>query len=69
MPYLAVTKKTFGDRYDPFGDMNIYRCPSYPDKEQTLCYVINNWEFKNNDDLIGKPADEDKPAEIVLSTT
>ena len=66
MPYLAVTKKTFGDHYDPFGDMNIYRCPSYPDKEQALCYVINNWEFRNNDDLRGKPADEDKPAELLL---
>jgi prepilin-type N-terminal cleavage/methylation domain-containing protein/prepilin-type processing-associated H-X9-DG protein len=66
MPYLAVTKKTFGDRYDPFGDMNIYRCPSYPDKKQALCYVINNWEFAGNDDYVGKSANEDKPAELSL---
>jgi len=66
MPYLAVTQKTFGQSYDPFGDMNIYRCPSYPDKEQSLCYVINNWEFANNDDYVGESANEDKPAELTL---
>ena len=66
MPYLAVTKKDFGDHYDPFGDMNIYRCPSYPDKEQALCYVINNWEFANNDDYQGEAANEDKPAKLSL---
>jgi len=54
MPYLAVTKRAFGDRYDPFGDMNIYRCPSYPDKEQALCYVINNWKFAGNNDYEGE---------------
>ncbi len=66
MPYLAVTKRAFGQRYDPFGDMNIYRCPSYPDKEQALCYVINNWEFDSNDDYVGKSANEYKPAELSL---
>ena len=66
MPYLAVTKKDFGQLYDPFGDMDIYRCPSYPNKEQALCYVINNWEFDGNNDFVGKSANQDKPAELSL---
>ena len=66
MPYLAVTKKDFGQRYDPFGDMNIYRCPSYPDKEQALCYVINNWLFAGNNDFIGEAANQDKPHNLNL---
>ncbi len=66
MPYLAVTKRDFGQRYDPFGDMNIYRCPSYPNKEQALCYVINNWEFEGKNDFEGKSANEDKPAKLTL---
>ncbi len=55
MPYLAVTQTEFGQLYDPFGNMKIYRCPSYPVKRQALCYVINNWKFANNNDYKGEP--------------
>jgi hypothetical protein len=24
--------------------MGVYNCPSYPNKEQTLDYVINSWK-------------------------
>jgi prepilin-type processing-associated H-X9-DG protein len=66
MPYLAVTQTDFGDLYDPFGNMGIYRCPRYPDKKQALCYVINNWLFAGNNDYVGESANEDRPAELSL---
>ncbi len=38
MPYLA--QKPMDDDYR---NVKIFRCPSYPEKEQTVCYVINGW--------------------------
>ena len=38
MPYLA--QKAIDDDYR---NVKIFRCPSYPDKEQTLGYVVNGW--------------------------
>ena len=34
---------------DDYRSVRIYRCPSYPDKEQTICYVVNNWDFFDPD--------------------
>ncbi len=33
--------------------VDIYRCPSYPDKRQTVCYIVNGWEFNNRSDRTG----------------
>ncbi|MHC4620207.1 MAG: type II secretion system protein [Planctomycetota bacterium] len=30
-----------------------YRCPSYPDKRQMVCYVVNAWNFRSKDDTVG----------------
>ena len=49
MPFLA--HKTIGDDYRA---VDIFRCPSYPEKEQTICYVVNGWDFENRDDMVGK---------------
>jgi prepilin-type N-terminal cleavage/methylation domain-containing protein/prepilin-type processing-associated H-X9-DG protein len=49
MPFLA--QKPVGNDYRT---VDIYRCPSYPKKEQTVCYVINGWEFANRNDQTGK---------------
>lgn len=38
MPFLA--QKPVSDDYRT---VDIFRCPSYPDKEQTVCYVVNGW--------------------------
>ncbi len=43
MPYLA--QKAIDDDYR---NVKIFRCPSYPDKEQTLCYVVNGWPDENS---------------------
>ena len=48
MPYLA--QKPIGRDYRT---VKIYRCPSYPDKEQTVCYVVNGWTFRDRNDMVG----------------
>jgi prepilin-type N-terminal cleavage/methylation domain-containing protein/prepilin-type processing-associated H-X9-DG protein len=49
MPFLS--QKPIDDDYR---NVEIYRCPSYPDKEQTVCYVVNGWEFENSNDEQGR---------------
>jgi len=48
MPFLA--QKPIGNDYRT---VDIYRCPSYLDKEQTICYVVNGWDFENKNDTVG----------------
>jgi len=48
MPFLA--QKPIGNDYRT---VDIYRCPAYPDKEQTICYVVNGWDFKDENDMTG----------------
>ncbi len=43
MPFLA--QKAIDNDYR---NVEIFRCPSYPDKEQTVCYVVNGWGRANN---------------------
>jgi len=40
MPYVGGQ----GDRDQDYREMGVYNCPKYPDKEQTLDYVINSWK-------------------------
>ncbi len=44
MPFLS--QKPIDDDYR---NVKIFRCPSYPDKEQTVCYVVNGWPGTEND--------------------
>ena len=48
MPYLAHEK----DQID-YRDVKIFRCPAYPDKRQTVCYVVNGAHFTDRKDRIG----------------
>jgi prepilin-type N-terminal cleavage/methylation domain-containing protein/prepilin-type processing-associated H-X9-DG protein len=48
MNYLA--QKPINNDYRT---VKIYRCASYPDKEQTVCYVINGWKFTDKMYQIG----------------
>jgi len=43
MPYLGQNAKD-GD----YRNVKIFRCPSYPDKAQTVCYVINAWDLRKD---------------------
>ena len=42
-----------GRRTNDFRKVKIYTCPSYPDKRQLICYVVNAWKFSNPLDMIG----------------
>ena len=55
LPYLSHQ-----ENLSDYRSVKIYRCPSYPDKEQTVCYVVNNWQFENRQDYEGKPYQEDE---------
>jgi len=43
MPYLGQNVED-GD----YRNVKIFRCPSYPEKAQTVCYVINAWNLRKN---------------------
>jgi len=49
MPYLA--QAPIGNDYRT---VEIYRCPSYPDAEQTVCYIVNGWDFESRSDTTGR---------------
>jgi prepilin-type N-terminal cleavage/methylation domain-containing protein/prepilin-type processing-associated H-X9-DG protein len=40
LPYIGGQ----GDEDKDYREMGVYNCPSYPNKEQTLDYVINSWK-------------------------
>jgi prepilin-type processing-associated H-X9-DG protein len=48
MPFLS--QKPINNDYRT---VDIYRCSSYPDKEQTMCYVVNGWTFSSPTDRNG----------------
>lgn len=47
MPYLSEKPTKIGNKYD-YRSVKMYRCPSFPDKEQTVCYVSNGWDPANH---------------------
>jgi len=56
MPYLA--QRAINKDYR---NVKIYRCPSYPDKDQTVCYVVNGWDFTSDTDMVGYEIRETTP--------
>jgi len=53
MPFLA--QRPIDNDYRT---VKIYRCPSYPDKQQTVCYVVNGWIFQDKSDMVGREIQE-----------
>ena len=49
-PYLG---QPLGDQND-YMEMEIYNCPKYPDKEQTIDYIMSNWNENEGGGAIGK---------------
>ena len=45
IPYLGGKEKK-----EDYRDVKIYRCLSYPKKEQTICYVVNAFDWKTQGD-------------------
>ena len=58
MPYLGQKATTSGD----YRTVKIYKCKSYPNKLQTVCYVINGWKLNGKDDMVG--TEEGSPTNI-----
>jgi len=48
LPYLGQ-KNNEGD----YRNVKIYRCPAFPDKQQTVCYVVSSWTFDSSTDMVG----------------
>ena len=38
---------------DQYGRVKVYTCPSYPNKQQIMCYVVNAWQFSSVRDMNG----------------
>ncbi len=53
MPYLSQHPID-----DDYRNVKIYRCPSYPNKSQTVCYVVNGWGFWGSADITGHETGE-----------
>jgi prepilin-type N-terminal cleavage/methylation domain-containing protein/prepilin-type processing-associated H-X9-DG protein len=49
IPSLGGTKAA----RDEYGRVRVYTCPSYPDKRQVMCYVVNAWQFASVTDTTG----------------
>jgi prepilin-type N-terminal cleavage/methylation domain-containing protein/prepilin-type processing-associated H-X9-DG protein len=48
LPYVGHTKET-----SDYRNVKIYNCLSFPDKLQTVCYVVNSWTFNSTTDTTG----------------
>src|SRR6478752_7448934 len=42
-----------GRTTNDFRKVQVYTCPSYPDKRQLVCYVDNAWQFTSPRDNVG----------------
>jgi prepilin-type N-terminal cleavage/methylation domain-containing protein/prepilin-type processing-associated H-X9-DG protein len=61
MPFLA--QKPVDNDYRT---VKIFRCPSYPNKQQTICYVVNGWKFKDKNDMAGSETTD--PSKLLAVT-
>ncbi len=48
LPYLNEE-----DAAKDYRDVQIYRCPDYPDPKQTVCFVDSSWKFRDGHDQKG----------------
>ncbi len=52
--WWQVLTPTLGGRSRrDYGKVQVYTCPSYPDKRQLICYVVNAWTFSSPRDKTG----------------
>ena len=42
-----------GQTTNDFSKTKVLVCPSYPDKQQVICYVVNAWDFSSPADQVG----------------
>jgi prepilin-type N-terminal cleavage/methylation domain-containing protein/prepilin-type processing-associated H-X9-DG protein len=52
--WWKVLTPTLGGRTtNDYSKVQIYTCPSFPDKKQLICYVVNAWGFNSPQDKVG----------------
>ena len=51
--WQVLTPTLGGRRRTDYGRVQVYACPSYPDKRQVIGYVVNAWTFSSPKDTIG----------------
>ncbi len=51
--WQVVTLNLGGRTGNDFTRMKTLTCPSYPDKSQLVCYVVNGWMFSSPADMTG----------------
>ena len=63
LPYIGGQ----GDQDKDYREMGVYNCPSYPNKEQTLDYVINSWKDGKTEYIGSSPvSDFRRPASKIF---
>src|SRR5512137_1037150 len=51
--WRVFTPELGGRRTNDFARVKVYLCPSYPEKRQLICYVVNAWKFTSPLDPVG----------------
>ncbi len=51
--WQVLTPTLGGQKRQDYAKIQIYTCPSYPDKRQLICYVVNAWTFSSPSDQVG----------------
>jgi prepilin-type N-terminal cleavage/methylation domain-containing protein/prepilin-type processing-associated H-X9-DG protein len=51
--WQVLTPNLGGRSTNDYKKVRIYTCPSYPDKKQLICYVVNAWQFSSPTDPVG----------------
>jgi len=49
-----MSERSIGTDYR---NVRMYRCPGYPNKNQTVCFVVNGWRFDSPTDTTGYAVD------------
>jgi prepilin-type N-terminal cleavage/methylation domain-containing protein/prepilin-type processing-associated H-X9-DG protein len=51
--WKVLTPTLGGRNTNDFGKVQVYTCPSYPNRRQLICYVVNAWKFSSPQDKVG----------------
>jgi len=61
--WQVFTPQFGGRRTTDYDNVGIYTCPSYPDKTQLICYVVNAWTFSSLQDRVG--TEQEGPTRLI----
>ena len=53
-PWWKILSPELGGRQtNDYSKVKVFLCPSYPNKDQLVCYMVNAWTFKSPMDMAG----------------